>query len=360
LANVGQPMSEMPAGVNHSDNILKPENWINPLNGYAYDSFNKDALLHLAKTEKGKMVLPGGAEYKVVILPEANRYSTETNTKIKELKQAGVVIPELPVLSNNFGFEPDVILPEKIAWAHRKGIEGDIYFISNQEDSERTIDVSFRINGKKPQLWNPVNGEISIPAKCQNNNGRVDLSLNLNPFESVFIVFGSTAPSNLVTQLQPLDSYLSTDINFKWNVTFVKNNQLVDTSALFDWSKNKNPLIKYYSGTAVYKSSFSWNDMPGKVLLDLGKVCNLATVRVNGIECGTAWIAPYQVDITKALKKGTNTLKIELTNTWANAINGSDKGTPPFLGIWTNGKYRMKEDKLLESGLIGPVRIIQK
>jgi hypothetical protein len=364
LANVGQPMSEMPAGVNHSDNILKPENWINPLNGYAYDSFNKDALLHLAKTEKGKMVLPGGAEYKVVIFPNQKKYSKETLSKIEMLKQYGVVVPELPyVNSDNFsslGFEPDLIVPQNIAWTHRRNKDTDIYFISNQDDFNKTIGASFRIKTGTPQIWNPVNGEISVPAKWQNINGRVDLSLNLNPFESVFIVFGSTAPSNLVTQLQPLDSYLSTDINFKWNVTFVKNNQLVDTSALFDWSKNKNPFIKYYSGTAVYKSSFSWNDMPGKVLLDLGKVCNLATVRVNGIECGTAWTAPYQVDITKALKKGTNTLEIEVTNTWANAINGSDKGTPPFPGIWTNGKYRMKEDKLLESGLIGPVRIIQK
>ena len=96
------------------------------------------------------------------------------------------------------------------------------------------------------------------------------------------------------------------------------------------------------------------------ICLSLGKVFNLATVRLNGINCGTTWTAPYQVDISKALKKGTNTLEIEVTNTWANAINGSDKGTPPFPGIWTNAKYRMKEDKLVEAGLLGPVKIIQK
>ncbi|MFT3751568.1 MAG: hypothetical protein QM800_01365 [Paludibacter sp.] len=66
------------------------------------------------------------------------------------------------------------------------------------------------------------------------------------------------------------------------------------------------------------------------------------------------------MDITKALKKGINTLEIEVTNTWANAINGSDKGTPPFPGIWTDGKYRLKEDKLLEAGLLGPLRIVQR
>ena len=94
--------------------------------------------------------------------------------------------------------------------------------------------------------------------------------------------------------------------------------------------------------------------------MNLGKVCNLATVQINGINCGTAWTAPYEVDITKALKEGTNALEIEVTNTWANALNGSDKGTPPFPGIWTNGKYRMSDDSLLQAGLIGPVTIVQK
>jgi len=119
-------------------------------------------------------------------------------------------------------------------------------------------------------------------------------------------------------------------------------------------------LIKYYSGTAIYNTNFNNASKSKSVCLNLGKLSSLATVRVNGIDCGTVWTAPYQVDVTKALKKGMNTLEIEVCNTWANAINGSDKGTPPFPGIWTNGKYRMSEDKLMESGLIGPVTIIQK
>lgn len=364
LENIGQPIKEMPAKVFHSANIFDPEKWVNPLNGYAYDSFNKDALIHLAKAENGKMVLPGGAEYKIVIFPEENKYSGEVQSKIKLLKQNGVTIPELPYWNSDsftpLGCNPDVVVPQNIAWTHRRHEKTDIYFISNQEDSNKSFGISFRIKNGIPQIWNPVNGEISIPAQWQENNGRVDISLNLNSYESVFIVFGNNAPSNLANQLQPMDSYLFTNIKFKWNVYFSKNNQSIDTEKLFDWSKDENPLIKYYSGTAIYKSNFNWNDTHGKVLIDLGKVSNLATVRVNGIDCGTAWTAPYEVNITKALKKGTNTLEIEVTNTWANAINGSDKGIPPFPGIWTNGKYRLSEDKLLEAGLLSPVRIIQK
>ncbi len=63
-----------------------------------------------------------------------------------------------------------------------------------------------------------------------------------------------------------------------------------------------------------------------QVYLNLGKVCDLATVRVNGIDCGTIWTAPYRADITVALKKGVNELEIEVTNTWANALKGADEG----------------------------------
>ena len=87
----------------------------------------------------------------------------------------------------------------------------------------------------------------------------------------------------------------------------------------------------------------------------LGTVYNLATVRVNGVDCGTIWTAPYRANITGALKKGTNELEIEVTNTWANALTGVDEGKAPFDGIWTNAKYRRAEKTLLPAGLLGPL-----
>lgn len=68
LANIGQPLRTI-VGVTHSANMADPENWVNPLRGYAYDSFNKDALLCLASVDKGRICLPGGASYKVLVLP---------------------------------------------------------------------------------------------------------------------------------------------------------------------------------------------------------------------------------------------------------------------------------------------------
>jgi len=126
---------------------------------------------------------------------------------------------------------------------------------------------------------------------------------------------------------------------------------------LFDWSKDTDPTIKYYSGHAAYETHFQWKGKADKVLLQLGRVDNIATVIVNGVVCGTVWTYPYAIDITSALKKGKNELKIEVVNTWANAIEGNDEGVPPFKGIWTNAKYRRADKTLLPAGLLGPLNL---
>lgn len=360
LANVGQPMREMPAGVNHSANILKAEDWINPLNGYAYDSFNKDVLLS-ARTENGKMKLESGMEYRVVIFPDLKNYTEETLAKIQELRNSGVIIPDLPFSEENFNrfkLEKDIIAPQNIAWAHRSGEEADVYFISNQEEKERKVEISFRISGRVPELWQAVDGTISKPKNVTFREGRTLITLKLHPNGSVFVVFPVKSNINNIVD-DDLNTHV-TNLDVNWTITYERNNQQFVTRELKSWTESKNPLIKYYSGTALYKTNFIQNEISGKYLLNLGVVHNLASVRVNGIECGTVWTAPYQVDISKALKKGINTLEIEVTNTWANAINGWDKGTPPFEGIWTDGKYRMKVDKLLDAGLLWPVLLIKQ
>jgi hypothetical protein len=101
LQNHGQPMKEMPAGVSSSANIFSLDNWVNPLNGYAYDSFNKDVLL-TATARDGKMILADGAAYSVVVFPEKKTFSPETQAKIRELKEAGVAIPDLPYTAPTF------------------------------------------------------------------------------------------------------------------------------------------------------------------------------------------------------------------------------------------------------------------
>jgi len=108
LANVGEPLRQIPAGVTHSANIADPENWVNPLRGYAYDSFNPD-VLSTAKVKNGEVVFESGASYKVLVFPGAMKMnpnfqyiSCETIKKLHELIKAGakVIVGEKPLHQN--------------------------------------------------------------------------------------------------------------------------------------------------------------------------------------------------------------------------------------------------------------------
>jgi hypothetical protein len=149
---------------------------------------------------------------------------------------------------------------------------------------------------------------------------------------------------------------------------------------LTDWTQNADIGIKYYSGTAVYRQTFDLPTEAGQSLwLDLGKVKNLARVWLNGEELGVVWTAPWRVDITKAVKPTGNQLEIEVVNLWANRLIGDEQ--LPYDGIsdgkmpdWllngtarTSGRYTFatanhysKDSPLQESGLMGPVRILER
>ena len=105
LSNVDEPLRQIPAGVTHSANMADPENWVNPLRGYAYDSFNPD-VLSTAIVKNGEVVFASGTSYKILVFPgemKMNpnyRYmSYETVKKLLELIRAGakVIVGDKPL-----------------------------------------------------------------------------------------------------------------------------------------------------------------------------------------------------------------------------------------------------------------------
>ena len=94
-----------------------------------------------------------------------------------------------------------------------------------------------------------------------------------------------------------------------------------------------------------------------KMILDLGKVADLAEVYVNGEFCGTAWKEPYTVDITKALKAGVNTLEVKVANVWVNRLIGDEQPGAIRIG-WTDSRGFNGNEQLLSAGLLGPVKIV--
>ena len=129
---------------------------------------------------------------------------------------------------------------------------------------------------------------------------------------------------------------------------------------LYDWSKSKNDGIKYYSGIATYRKTFVRPESlknDSKVWLHLGKVHEIARVRLNGKELGVVWCAPWQIDISDALKSGNNLLEIELANLWPNRLIGDSDKLQGQRFTWTVRHPYNSASKLLPSGLLGPVEL---
>jgi hypothetical protein len=99
---------------------------------------------------------------------------------------------------------------------------------------------------------------------------------------------------------------------------------------LVSWTTRDEEGIRFYSGTATYRTTF---DCPASrnreaLVLDLGQVRNLAEVRLNGRDLGVLWAFPFRVDITDAIKPAGNVLEIDIVNFWPNRIIG-DASLPP-------------------------------
>jgi hypothetical protein len=112
----------------------------------------------------------------------------------------------------------------------------------------------------------------------------------------------------------------------EWTVDFLNKetgpSSPVVLSALKDWTTSDDERIKYYSGTAVYKTTFNLDQVPqdGDLFLNLGDVGVMARARLNGVELGGAWIAPFRIAIGDNLKAGENSIEIEVVSTWRNQI----------------------------------------
>ena len=374
LANEGLPLRTKPVGVVHTANMADPEQWVDPLRGYAYDSFNRDALLRLAKAENGRMVLPGGASYRVLVVPGShpmnpeNPMSDAVRAKIAELQAAGVAVPEIPYTADDlsaYGLERDAVVPAGIAWTHRRAEaeEVDIYFLANPGTEARKFTASLRTAGRVPELWDARTGGIADAAGWTVADGRTEVPVELAAGGSVFVVFRrSGVPA---AEKPAAERRLTVDLDLlrtgDWWMTFDLGSEGVRTeraAELFDWSQSDDLRLRYYSGTVTCRTTFRWKNRRAKrVVLELGGVHDVAAVRVNGVPCGTAWTAPYEVDITDALQPGENAIVIEVSNTWANALLGAESGHAPYRGIWTNAPYRRKEQTLLPAGLTGTLRL---
>ncbi len=129
---------------------------------------------------------------------------------------------------------------------------------------------------------------------------------------------------------------------------------------MYDWTERLEEGIKYYSGTAIYKTQFDVTNLQNNEYLDLGEVkdVGIAKVKLNGKDLGILWCPPFRVSVKGLLKEKGNELEIEIVNTWRNRLIGDRE--KPANERFTKTNITIKPDwKLQPSGLLGPVRLLK-
>ena len=375
-ANDGVPMEESPVGVRHNANIADPAEWVNPLNGYGYDSVNPDVLQSLGRAGTGPAPTWCN-DYRALVIPQGTFLSPESKARIDSLRQSGMTVIDTPWRQATLdGLAPDVSLPPGIAFCHRRDDNTDIYFLANQQDHEQEFYATFRVRGKDVTIYDPMTDSYTSPIEDINVADTMTVvRMTLLPRQSLFVLFDAKGitPRVVAKWTSPLEPRMTRNRDAQqrpsrqkgevspWQLHFRESGLRMKSDTLFSWSGHGDSSVRYFSGHVIYQTTLRYRpskNATGRAVLSLGDVRDIAHVWLNGHDLGILWMPPYETDITGYLHKGKNTLEIEVVNTWHNALRGLDQGTPPYDGIWTNARYRTKGDGLMPAGLLGPVKIV--
>jgi hypothetical protein len=249
-----------------------------------------------------------------------------------------------------------------VLFIHRRLPDGDLYFVNNRKERAERFEARFRVAGKAPEIWRADTGAAE-PASYRIDDSQTVITLDMDPEESFFVVFRKPATATSVTVHTPQVSMLTT-LDGPWNVAFQPNRGApasISIASLGSLSEQPDPGVRYFSGIATYTKSFV---LPKGVrpkkpwLLDLGKVGDLAEVRVNGTLVGTVWHAPYRLDIGAALKPGRNELDVRVADLWVNRLIGDAQPGARKLTYTAGPTYRA-DAPLRPSGLMGPVKLMR-
>lgn len=359
--------------------------------GYDYDVANAEVILQRMSVRRGKLVLPDGMSYELLVLPDRTDIDPDVLRRVGELIEAGAtVVGRKPDRATGFsgyperdlrvrelaeriwadcdgravrwrrfgqgavvcglslrealaqrGVGPDLKVelaePEaEIDFIHRRTAEAEIYFVRNKQRRWQRFEAVFRVADLQPEIWLPDSGEIRRGAPHSRVAGGVKLELRLAPEEALFVVFrkgGRAANGAPGRQKQePLPPPIP--VSGPWTVRFPEG-WGAPSSAVFprliSWTEHEDPGIRYFSGIAEYRTKVTlapeWLRSNGRVLLDLGRLWAAAEAEVNGKPVGIVWKEPFRLDVTGAVRPGENEVAVRVANSWANRLIGDAVST---------------------------------
>jgi len=395
---------------------LKSDDPAHALPGFDYDVTDEDALLHSLKLAGGAAATPAGNRYAAVALPKTRNLTLPALERLAEfVREGGTLIGRPPTGSTGI-VEPAVA--ERVSalgkelfsrcgsedsteahtvgrgrvictgdanaallalglrkdfeatgggalpldYAHRRTAHADIYFVRNASAAAVHATARFRVAGREPSLWDAVSGAVTRADVVSRGEDGTAITLDLAPFGSVFVVFTDRTP-RLKTAVKPAAS-AEVPLALPWSVAFEPGRgapAAATMTELTDWSLSGDPGIRYFSGTAAYRSHFQLQLLPEAGLtLSLTELHEIATVKVNGKAAGTIWALPYRLHLpTELLHAGDNEIELDVTNLWPNRIIGDLQPGVTQPVTRTNIRKYTAASPLLPSGLIGPVTLTE-
>ena len=295
-------------------------------------------------------------------------------------------------------------------YIHRRSTGAEIYFVRNTEPRELRATLSFRVHGRTPELWNADSGTmVPVGVYRETTAGQTEIPLSFPAKGSIFILFERPSERHLVevqkdgTAVFPsIDqgagtftnahnqliatapgSYRITDSHgarqtftvsapqlqapplASWTLSFPSGwgePASVPVERFQSWTESANPGIRYFSGTALYRTTLhipAGSLAPNRQLwLQLGQVREIATVMVNGKSAETLWRPPFAARIDPLLHPGENLIEIQVSNLWPNRLIGDLQSSAREKFTRTNVEAYSQDSQLLPSGILQPVTLI--
>jgi hypothetical protein len=260
---------------------------------------------------------------------------------------------------------------------HRKIADSEIYFIVNTANTPVHTQAAFRVKGLKAEWWDPFNGKRS--AARATSAGGAEVALDMLPYESRVLVFSANAmaqtPAPVPVVRAPLD--LSSD----WKVAF-GNGHTAEMRELKSWTDTEE--TRFFSGQATYEKTFdlpeAWVRSAGAIYLNFGAgkpaaqnrrggaaiespVREAAQVYINGSLAGSVWKPPYEVDATRLLRAGSNTIRVVVANLGINRLAGMSRPDYRLLNLRYGERFQEQDWQNVQPvpcGMLGPVTLASR
>jgi hypothetical protein len=307
------------------------------------------------------------------LLQIAHRSTAELNRETANARNQGLFITgaDLKCLLQKAGIRREPCVDKGLRFVRREHLGGFHYFIVNRSPQPLDGWVTLGTQAKSAVLFDPRSDDYQGKARLmQNTDGTTAFYLQLGPGESMVL---RTFTDRVISG--PAWKYFKTasagqPLTGTWKIQFVEGGpelpKSVVTAKLDSWTRLGGDDARCFAGTARYTLTFKApTGTPDDWLLDLGRICETARVRLNGHAIAHLWAAPFQLRVGQWLHPGSNTLDVDVTNLAANRIADLDRRKVSwkyFYDANVVGKDYKPLDAsgwpLFESGLLGPVKLI--